>query len=413
MGVLSSATRGVRHIGWWVERATRRWNDPMRAPPAGGACGSEPPGTTTTRFADTVTTKADDGDVPHGSERSPLLAGLSGKDAVKTQIVRSAWRRTSLLQGPPKNPVSERSKLRFRLRNTALVLLYFGIVLAIYVPLEGQWVGTKTTPVLDALYFAAVTVTTVGYGDLTPTPWQLKLFLGCFVWISFGLVVIVLGEAAGWVLSRQEAMVQSMAAARLSGTFNARAAFSGWRRQHRLQGMLAFLALVVSLSTGVAIFAAFETDGDLAEAFYAASLTATTVGYGDVVFKTVEGRALAVPWILISTMISTAAVGILAAYRAEEKQHALIERKVCSQFTVDDFARADYNHDGNLTEWEFVLYKLMEVEMVDPVFVSLLREQYHASGADSPEFHSPPPHSPLQPPPPPIDLTDPHAQADQ
>ena len=35
------------------------------------------------------------------------------------------------------------------------------------------------------------------YGDITPGSWQMRLFVSVFVWITIGVVAIILGEAAG------------------------------------------------------------------------------------------------------------------------------------------------------------------------------------------------------------------------
>lgn len=107
------------------------------------------------------------------------------------------------------------------------------------------------------------------------------------------------------------------------------------------------------------------------------------MGYGDVAFDTVTGRAVATVWLLCSTMVTASSVGILAAYRAESKQHALVHQKICRKFTQSDFATADMDKDGDIDEFEFVVFKLIEIEMVDPVFVERVRAQFRASGAES------------------------------
>jgi hypothetical protein len=103
--------------------------------------------------------------------------------------------------------------------------------------------------------------------------------------------------------------------------------------------------------------------------------------YGDVSFETVDGRAVATVWLLVSTLVTAAAVGTLAAYRAESKQHALVAHKVCRRFTMQDMLGADLDEDGDVGEFEFVVFKLIETEMVDPVFLQQIRAQFHTSGA--------------------------------
>lgn len=100
--------------------------------------------------------------------------------------------------GQPK-AASTASGFFFSFRNLFLVAMYFGTIVVVYMSTEQDWRGTKTTPGLDACYFAVVTVTTVGYGDLTPSTPGLKIFLSLFVWVAIGLIGVILGEAAGWV----------------------------------------------------------------------------------------------------------------------------------------------------------------------------------------------------------------------
>eukprot|EP00035_Acanthoeca_spectabilis_P026806 m.464288 g.464288 ORF g.464288 m.464288 type:complete len:387 (-) comp23427_c0_seq1:228-1388(-) len=319
----------------------------------------------------------------HWSDFEPITAFISFMSMESEPLLRDGLKPHSRAEIPKAELQSSPSKFIFTFKNFLLVLLYFGVMMAVYIPTRADWEGAKTVPVLDALYFAVVTVTTVGYGDLTPKTWELKLFMSFFVWISIGLIGIILGEAAGWVLSRQEAMVHQLATDRLNGINDPSVAFRQWEKQHRIRGILALTALLICIVSGTLIFSYMETHGNLIEAFYATSMSVSTVGYGDVAFDTVTGRAVATVWLLCSTMVTASSVGILAAYRAESKQHALVHQKICRKFTQSDFATADMDKDGDIDEFEFVVFKLIEIEMVDPVFVERVRAQFRASGAES------------------------------
>ena len=59
-------------------------------------------------------------------------------------------------------------------------------------------------------------------------------------------------------------------------------------------------------------------DHNLVDAFYGASMSITTVGYGDMRFRTLQGRALCTVWLLLSAAVTATAVAVLASYRAEK-----------------------------------------------------------------------------------------------
>ena len=48
--------------------------------------------------------------------------------------------------------------------------------------------------VLESLYFVIVTLTSVGYGDLTPVSAQVKLFTCAYILLGVGILGTALGE---------------------------------------------------------------------------------------------------------------------------------------------------------------------------------------------------------------------------
>lgn len=54
---------------------------------------------------------------------------------------------------------------------------------------------------LDSLYFTLYTVTTVGYGDLTPSP-ENRLFTAVFILVCATLAIACIGVIGNWIVSR-------------------------------------------------------------------------------------------------------------------------------------------------------------------------------------------------------------------
>ena len=60
--------------------------------------------------------------------------------------------------------------------------------------------------VLDAFYYSVVTITTVGYGDLTPTQDTSKIAASVLILLSIPLMFFIIGIAADSVFSEMKRM---------------------------------------------------------------------------------------------------------------------------------------------------------------------------------------------------------------
>ena len=93
----------------------------------------------------------------------------------------------------------------------AAIAVHLGIGVLAFVPFIESW-GCEDggssrctdSPVIDALYFAVVTLTTVGYGDIVPAqPWAKVFVCG---YIVFGLtgIMLLISNAANFLLTKQQ-----------------------------------------------------------------------------------------------------------------------------------------------------------------------------------------------------------------
>lgn len=209
--------------------------------------------------------------------------------------------------------------------------------------LEEELRGTTTSTIVDAMYFAIVTMTTVGYGDLVPQGMAAKLFTCAFVFVGFGLVGVLVNGAANYLVEKQENILIQKYKKQNSDVeeivdddgvvaANLRAAISG--------AAVGFLFI-----TGVLVLM-FCEGLSLIDAFYCVCVTVTTLGYGDESFNTKGGRLFAVFWILSSTVCVAQFFFYLAESRTEERQRRLAVWALSRPTTRSDLEAADLDEDG-------------------------------------------------------------------
>ena len=175
-----------------------------------------------------------------------------------------------------------------------------GVALALVIGYIALGVGVYTvaTPwsFSEAVYFVAVTLSSVGYGDLTPESDAIKLFTAAYILLGVGILGTALGEVVSSLLNA-DATPAGRVIKWLSGaggsddaaasdndgddkTDAAELLFSGGGDA---EGSLIKTLVAVALTIGVGsvAFLALEPSMSPVDALYSSVVTVTTVGYGD------------------------------------------------------------------------------------------------------------------------------------
>ena len=299
---------------------------------------------------------------------------------------------------------------------TVILGIYFGVSCAFFCPVQ-KWTA------LEAIYFASVTASTVGYGDLVPTEyWAARAVT--IVMIFVGVLVILPSLSAVMTLALKQLSYEkwvrklnratTRAASSLSSSLRGRKApilarqekekgtpikpklvrrltlkekektvrldatgrallVSSWRFYPRNLAPSLFLNVVLQLCS--AYFFVLVEKWDYGTALYHCLVTATTVGYGDVRINTTEGRSWAIVHVLLSCALLGSTIEIFDGLRLERIKESKMVAALNQQLTptllkrieIHSAAlRPDVRRDAaGVTELEFVISMAIELGMVD------------------------------------------------
>ncbi|KAK8591652.1 hypothetical protein V6N13_031688 [Hibiscus sabdariffa] len=239
---------------------------------------------------------------------------------------------------------------------------YTGVATVSFSILMNHMRGHKTNNFVDSLYMFAVTMTTVGYGDLFPGSTVSQLV--CSVLITGGMLLfgIVVKIAAKYLVFKQQAvLLNALHVARKIGPTEALNEIETLNIDYT-KCMISLIIMGVHFVTGIYVLCTVE-EMEFDKALYCAFSTMTTVGFGDVSFMSEFGRTFAMIWILTGT----SCVGQLFLYIAEV--YTDIEAKKFVKWVIasnvidrkDIEASDDVEKDKVHGAAEFILYKLKDM----------------------------------------------------
>mmetsp|Transcript_22477 Transcript_22477/g.42102 ORF Transcript_22477/g.42102 Transcript_22477/m.42102 type:complete len:331 (+) Transcript_22477:519-1511(+) len=222
-----------------------------------------------------------------------------------------------------------------------------------------------------SLFFSVVTITTVGYGDIAPKTPAGRLLVSLY--IIYGVVLM------GWALSAFTDYI----AHRLEKLQDK----EGWRKSAQLKNpkrkiVIAFAYVVILIFTGVG-FLVLDERMSFIDAFYFSVVTLATVGYGDIVIQSTHGQVFFFFYIIFGCIGVGKAVAASIDSFIETRRRKLREFNLRKRMDERDVALADSDLSGNLSQSEFVLYKLCKMELVNPGDLKPIIEQFRQLDTDA------------------------------
>ena len=243
---------------------------------------------------------------------------------------------------------------------------------------------------LDSVYFAHVTMSTVGYGDLSPATRGGQVFT--LLYIFFGVAVVfsrladLLTGFTQPIFNFTRTMLERkfpQAAIDIDGDGVADFKIPRHPLIYFGKALAGPITLIFALQCGwAAIFCAVQDDWSYWIAFYHCIVTATTVGYGDTSITTDAGKVVAIFHIIFSVASISALINDVVDLH--HQRSSLLRRAELLSAKLDPQLITTLDNDGSgVDKFEFVVGMLIKLEIVSWEDVIPFVTQFHALDSDN------------------------------
>jgi hypothetical protein len=145
---------------------------------------------------------------------------------------------------------------------------------------------------------------------------------------------------------------------------------------HVSVGFIVFLMVL-----GVIVSMAIEK-WSIVDAVYFVCVSATTVGYGDLVPTSDGMKFFSIAWLIFLTLGLGNAISERTTYQLEMLQYKQRMKILTHKWSKQDFIDFDRDGDGQVDETEFVLHMLTQMELVSSNEISAIVAQFRARDKD-------------------------------
>jgi len=258
-------------------------------------------------------------------------------------------------------------------RNRVMTVLVFVFMILLYFTVGGIFFAeTRGWQFTDCVYFSVLTLTTIGYGDLTPKTDGQKVFTIFYVLVGFCILGYALGHIGQYVAKREERLLMRQLKEARDGRDNMLPeSFSLlWRVSLSAHGVLFFLAI------GTLFFSLNENWSSL-DALYFSAVSLTTVGYGDLRLHHRSSRLFSIFYLLLGTLMTAFFLGSIAELFMARNQRMRTLHLLYDEATNRELWRTKMKSgSGNVTETDYMEYMLVASGRVDRHTIQEIKYRY-------------------------------------
>jgi hypothetical protein len=197
--------------------------------------------------------------------------------------------------------------------NSFYLFMYYVVSVTILCQLE-EW------RIIDAVYFLTQTITTVGYGNITPVTDGGKIFAMISIFVGIVVIFSIISEVVYVVFIEGMKHSKKIRKNRTPLQITVKRTY---------ESFLWVILLVLLLLLGSAVYVIFE-DMTFLEAFYFSTYTCTGVGYGDISLENNSSIIFNCVYMVVSVSLTVYTIDKLSTLRTrieseiiEEKLHKL------------------------------------------------------------------------------------------
>jgi len=271
----------------------------------------------------------------------------------------------------------------------AITSVFFSIGATFYMKMEG-W------SFLDSIYFLAVTISTVGFGDLYPTTDFSKAFTIFTICTGFLLFCNLRSTLIQKIMKSCNCEINLL---------NSRKKFVGQLTNQNSEQIFStklfgvevhhsnetkslarifacILAIVLTILVGSFYFSVAQ-QLTFIEALYFSVVIFTTVGYGAIVPKNEQGKVFLIVFLVVSTFMVAVSLGHISVYAFETRERKKRYTNLRNALSRDLISTTptDNVDDDSVTCAEFVLGMLLQTGLVDyECDVEPWKEQFYKFG---------------------------------
>lgn len=271
---------------------------------------------------------------------------------------------------------------------------YLGLAVVAYSYIFEHW------SVIDSLYFAVSTFTTVGYGDVEPKSESSQLFTIVFAVygvIILGIFIGVVGHSIAekraaathrWKRSQKRRLLHSLFPEYRPPSYPSerdplvQRRHSWWSDHASLLDdvwkvckveapeilLVMLLALILGLREG----------WSMTSTFYFCIMSASTTGYGDYVPKTNADKIYCIFFLPLSVAVFGEVLGRIATLYITQRNRELEYSHLHRTVTLCDLKNMDANGDGMVDREEFIIFLLVALQKVDQELIDELKAIFAA-----------------------------------